>query len=135
MLRKGFLHRDVSIGNTLMLDPPVVVKPFETRTIEELMTRLSLQYEDELATHADLLGDMIMKMGMVDECRGFVIDGDMAAPLKDYFTSRDHGERSVSILIMQVGPTYDFHAGDVRVHVQRVGEDLAEATFLSALTC
>ena len=103
MLRKGFLHRDVSIGNTLMLDPPVTMKPFETRAVEELMTQLSLQYGDELTTHADLLGDMIKKIGLADKCHGFVIDGDMAAPLKDYFTSRDHGERSVSTLLSYAG--------------------------------
>ncbi|KAF9643513.1 hypothetical protein BDM02DRAFT_3104306, partial [Thelephora ganbajun] len=38
-LLKGFLHRDISIGNVLMLDPPVTTKPFESETpaVEQLM--------------------------------------------------------------------------------------------------
>ena len=55
MLRNEFLHRDISIGNILMLDPLVPMKPFEARTIGQFMTRLSLQYEDELARCANLL--------------------------------------------------------------------------------
>ena len=92
MLRNGFLHRDINIGNILMLDPPVPMKPFETRTIGQFMTRLSLQYEDELARCANLLEVVIKKMGFLDKCHGFVIDGDMAASLDGYFTSSDSGE-------------------------------------------
>ena len=86
MLRRGFLHRDVSIGNTLMLDPPVTANPFEVRTIEQLMTQLSLQYEDELAKYAEMLEGAIKKVGHSDECHGFVIDGDMTATLEGHFT-------------------------------------------------
>ena len=97
MLRKGFLHRDVSIGNALMLDPPVTVKPFKAQSIEELMTRLSLGYEGDLARYANLLEDVVKKMGSPDECHGFVIDGDMAASLDGYFAFRHTGEISVSM--------------------------------------
>ena len=97
MLRKGFLHRDISVGNTLMLDPPVTMKPFETRIIEGLVERFPLQYRCELSRSTDLLERMIKEMGLVDKCCGFVIDGDMAAPLEGYFISRDARERSVSI--------------------------------------
>ena len=120
MLRAGFLHRDVSIGNTLMLDPPL---PFEARTIEQLMARLSLQHEDELAKYVNLLEDAIKKTGYLDKCHGFLIDGDMAAKLEGYFTMRDTGEVSVSICLVVRGiPTNIFHAGNVRIHVQQAGE-------------
>ena len=75
MLRKGFLHRDVSFSNTLMLDPPVTMKPFEARSIKEFMTQLSLEYEGELARYANLLEDVIKKMGFPEACYGFVVDG------------------------------------------------------------
>ena len=80
-----------------MLDPPVPMKPFEARTIGQFMTRLPLQYEDELARCANLLEvDVIKKMGFLDKCHGFVIDGDVAASLDSYFKSSDSGERYVS---------------------------------------
>ena len=58
-MRRGFLHRDVSIGNTLMLDPPVTTKPFQVQVVNQLMIQLSLQYEDELTRCAKLLEDAI----------------------------------------------------------------------------
>ena len=97
MLRRGFLHRDVSIGNTLMLDPPVTAKPLEVRSIDRRMTQLSLQYEDDLAKYANQLEDTIEKMGFSDKCHRFLIGGDMTARLDGYFTLRDTGEVSVSI--------------------------------------
>ena len=102
MLRRGFLHRDVSIGNTLMLDPPVTTKPFQAWTIEEHMAHLTLQYEGELGELAEctkLLEVVIEKMGHSDKCHGFVIDGDMAAKLEGYFTPHDTGEATVSICL------------------------------------
>ena len=98
MLRKGFLHRDVSIGNTLMLDPPVTMEPFEVQTIEQLMTQLSLENGGEINKDIGLLEGAIKNVGHMDKCHGFVIDGDMAARLEGYFTSRDTGEVSVSII-------------------------------------
>lgn len=38
----SFLHGDISITTILMLDPPVTMKPFEARVIEQLVMRLSL---------------------------------------------------------------------------------------------
>ena len=97
MLRRGFLHRDVSIGNILMVDPPVTMKPFEVQTIEQLMTQLSLENVGEINKDIGLLEGAIKNVGHMDEWHGFVIDGDMAARLEGYFTSRDTGEVSVSI--------------------------------------
>ena len=105
MLRSGFLHRDVSIGNTLMLDPPVTMKPFEAQVIEELTTRLSLEFGGggELTKYTTRLEDIIRKIGFPDKCHGFIIDGDMAADLEGYFTSRKTGEVSVSMRRCAVG--------------------------------
>ena len=100
MLRKGFLHRDISIGNTLMLDPPVTTKPFEVLPTEQLMLQLSLRHDNDLTKYAKLLEDVIKEMGYLDKCHGFVIDGDMAANLEDHLTSRDTGEASVSIYLV-----------------------------------
>jgi len=97
MLRRGFLHRDISIGNVLMFDPPVTMKPFEALPIEQLTAQLSLGDAGELRKYADLLENVIGKMDFSDKCHGFVIDGDIAASLEGYFTSRDTGERSVGI--------------------------------------
>jgi len=122
MLRRGFLHRDVSIGNILMLDPPVTTKPFDAWEIKELMKQLSLRYEDEpeLGKYAKLLHDAIKDVGYLAKCHGFLIDGNMAARLKGYFTSRDTGEVFVSTrLVVCENPTDDYYAGDTRIHVRQ----------------
>jgi len=94
-LKKGFLHRDISIGNALMLDPPVKMEPFAEEALEQCMARLCLQEKTELAGYVALLKEMIEKLGSQDMCRGFFIDGDMAASLKDCFTQRHVREKSV----------------------------------------
>jgi len=94
-LRKGFLHRDISIGNALMLDPPVKMEPFAEETLEQRMARLCLQEGIELDNYVALLKKMIKELGHQDMCRGFFIDGDMAASLEGYFTRRRMEEKSV----------------------------------------
>ena len=79
MLRRGFLHRDVSIASILMLDPPVTMKPFEVWTAEQLMTQLSLKQGDGLNKYVELLEDTVKKVGHSDEYHGIVIDRDMPA--------------------------------------------------------
>ena len=114
MLRRGFLHRDVSIGNTLMLDPPVMMGPFRAREVKQLMTQLPLRYEGDLARYARLLEDEIEGVDHMDKCCGFIIDGDMAASLDDYFTPRDMGEVSVSVCLdVCENPTNGHYAGDI----------------------
>ena len=95
MLRRGFLHGDVSIGNILMVDPLVTMKPLEVWTIEQLMTQLSLENGDEINKDIKLLEIAIKNVGHMGEC--LFVDGDMAAYLEGRFTSRDMGEVSVSI--------------------------------------
>jgi len=94
ILRKGSLHRDISIGNVLMLDPPVKTKPFAEVAPEQRMQQLRLREGSELANHVNLVEEMIQKLGSPNMCCGSVIDGDMAARLEGYFTPRGLGEKS-----------------------------------------
>ena len=112
ILEKGFLHRDISIGNTLMLDPPATMKPFEAQT--------SLLDVDESSGYAKLLEDAVRKMDFSEGCHGFVTDGDMAAKLEGYFTPRVTGETSVGMFSDAGNLTNNLHAGNLRVHVQKV---------------
>ena len=102
MLRRGFLHRGVSISTILMMDPPVAMKSFEVQTIEQLMMQLSLENGDEINKDIKLLEIAIKNVGHMGECHGFVVDGDMATCLEGYFTSRDMGEVSVSICLVML---------------------------------
>ena len=98
MLRIGFLHRDISIGNVLILKLPVEMEPFEEWTVEKRMEQLHFQdMAPELTKYVDLVEKMVKEMDFPNQCRGFVTDGDMAARLEGYFTSRDTGERSVGM--------------------------------------
>ncbi|KAF9644695.1 hypothetical protein BDM02DRAFT_3190360 [Thelephora ganbajun] len=125
MLLKGFLHRDISIGNVLMLDPPVTTKPFESETpaVEQLIARLSLEDDDqriahrnELAQHAELLTQTVKEIGPLDKCHGFVIDGDMAARLEGYFTSRETEARSGTYEFMSADLLGTLRSSDLYLH-------------------
>ena len=94
-LRKGFLHRDISIGNALMLDPPVEMEPFAEETLEQRMAQLFIEEGTGMADYVALLEGVMKKFGPQNLCHGFFIDGDMAASLKDYFTRRRMEEKSV----------------------------------------
>jgi len=105
MLKMGFLHRDISIGNVLMLDPPVT-EPFGAWTMEQLVAQLRFQDGGEpVAKHVNLLEQMIGEFGSHGKCHGFVVDGDMAARLEDSLTLGDLRERSVG------APTYTEEPG------------------------
>ena len=73
------------------------MEPFEAQPTEQLMTQLFFEDAGELTKYADLLENIIGKMGFLDQRHGFVIDRDMGASLEGYFTSRDTGERSVGM--------------------------------------
>ena len=90
ILKKGFLHRDISIGNILMLEPLLKLDPSK-------LFPLGDENENELNKYIKQLEGTVEKMGLSKECHGFVIDGDMAASLDGYFTPRKTGERSVGV--------------------------------------
>ena len=102
MLRRGFLHKGVSISTILMMDPPVAMKSFEVQTVGQLMMQLSLENGDEINKDIKLLEGAIKNVGHMDECHGFFVDGDMAACLEGYSTSRDTGEVPVSICLVML---------------------------------
>jgi hypothetical protein len=96
MLKMGFLHRGINIGNVLMVDPPVT-KPFEAWTIEPLVTQLRPENNDEPTGHFSLLENAIKELGCLSRCCGFIIDGGTAARLEGYFTPREIEEKSVGM--------------------------------------
>ena len=124
MLGMGFLHRDISIGNVLMLKLPVEAEQFEERTVEKRMEQLHLQdMTPELTKYVNLVEKMVKEMDSPNQCRGFVTDGDIAARLEDHFTSCDTGERSVGTPNCVGEPNRcDFHTGNIRVHVPALVE-------------
>ena len=63
MLRMGFLHRDISIGNVLMLNPPAEMEPFEEWTAEQWMAHLHLEDTTlELTEYVNLVEKMVREM-------------------------------------------------------------------------
>ena len=98
MLRIGFLHGDISIGNFLMLNPPVEMEPFEEWTVEQRMAQLHLEdTTPELTKYVNLVEKMVKEMDSANQCRGFVTDGDMAVHLEGHFKSHNTGERFVGM--------------------------------------
>ena len=98
MLRIGFSHRDISIGNVLMLNPPVEMDPFEEWSVEQRMAQLRLQDgTPELTKYVNLVEKMVEEMDSQNQCCGFATDGDMAACMKGYLKSRNTGERYVGM--------------------------------------
>jgi len=104
MIQKGYHHRDLSIGNILMIDEAVKTKHFEiikkqkeSATVEDITKKLQqLKINiDPSATWELSLEATLQRLEITDECRGFVIDGDMAIKMADYFEKEHNGSRSV----------------------------------------
>lgn len=98
MLENGFLHGDIHIGNMLLLDPPVRMKPFKVPSPEERMLNLSFNGGEELNHSTERLESAIRKIGFSDECQGLVTDSDRAARLKDHLARRDIPDEPVSVV-------------------------------------
>ena len=103
MIQQGYQHRDISIGNILMLDEGVKTKAFEiinlgkditvddiTKKLEELKitSHATSEWENRLIT-------TLRELEITDMCHGFVIDGDMAIKIPVYFTQKCGDSRSV----------------------------------------
>ena len=102
MIQKGYQHRDLSIGNIVMMDKAVKTEPFEiiekqeedatvegiTKMLEKLEIQPSAAWEPSLKA-------TLRRLSITDQCRGFVIDGDMAIKMADYFDKKHDGSRSV----------------------------------------
>ncbi|KAJ3730942.1 hypothetical protein DFJ43DRAFT_1082134 [Lentinula guzmanii] len=79
MCREKYQHRDLSIGNVLMVDEPMETEPFVI--------------PDPNATQREIL-ELCKKLKINDQCTGFVIDGDMAVTWNSYFTEEHLGTKS-----------------------------------------
>lgn len=105
---KGLKHRDISIGNVVVMEEGVRMPKFKVlrcdeddptkvmpEDVVEVLAKLSIGGPKNAETQ---LEDDIEKLGISDVCTGFVIDGDMAIHWNTYFDSTHRGSRSVSSL-------------------------------------
>ncbi|KAF5345238.1 hypothetical protein D9757_014076 [Collybiopsis confluens] len=84
MCQKGFQHRDISIGNVLMVDEPIESAHFHIDTLGDASDR------DVRVNILSLCKDL----NISNQCTGFVIDGDMAVNWKTYFEESHTGDKS-----------------------------------------
>ena len=102
MIQKGYQHRDLSIGNIVMMDKAVKTEPFEIiekqeedATVEGITKMLEKLEIQPSAAWERSLDATLQSLRITDQCRGFVIDGDMAIKMADYFDKKHDGSRSV----------------------------------------
>jgi hypothetical protein len=104
LIQKGYLHRDISIGNLVMVEDAVTTEAFGilkkeggkataeniTKALQELKIDSSAKvtWENELTI-------ALQDLNITNKCHGFVIDGDMAIKMTDYFNKEHPGSRSV----------------------------------------
>ncbi|KAJ3979145.1 hypothetical protein F5890DRAFT_1386217, partial [Lentinula detonsa] len=79
MCQNAYQHRNLSIGNVLMVDEPIKTKHFDIPNPNE--------------TQREIL-ELCKRLKISDHCTGFVIDGDMAVTWKSYFTEQHLGTKS-----------------------------------------
>ncbi|KAJ3982359.1 hypothetical protein F5890DRAFT_1530154 [Lentinula detonsa] len=79
MCQNDYQHRDLSIGNVLMVDEPIKTRRFDIHKPNE--------------TQREIL-ELCRKLDINDQCTGFVIDGDMEVTWKSYFTEEHVGTKS-----------------------------------------
>ena len=85
-MQKGYRHGDISIGNIMMPVKDVKTEAFEF--INPGREASHVIWEDRLVT-------TLRDLGIADMCHGFVIDGDMAIKIPDYFNQKHGDSRSV----------------------------------------
>lgn len=116
MLQKGFLHRNINIYNTLLLDTPVTMRPFDARSIGQLT--LQNGPGDQFNEHVERLEDCIRKLGFSDKCNGFVIDDGVVASLEKDSPLHGPVEKFVSTFDGAGNLTDNCNVGGIRVHVR-----------------
>ena len=85
-----------------MMDDAVTTQPFkilknENRTVEDItkaLEDLKVDFSVKTTLEDQLIGNL-HDLGITDKCLGFVIDGDMAIKMDDYFNKEHPGSRSV----------------------------------------
>ena len=103
MIQKGYHHRDISIGNIVMVYEARETKRFEiiktdTKQDDDA-TDIAKMFEalkiDPSPTWDVELLAALKDLDITDKCRGFLIDGDMAIKMGDYFDAERSDSRSV----------------------------------------
>ena len=93
----GHLQRDISIGNVLMVEKPVKRKVFKIP--EEFLVHLSsLEDKSLVAKILELckqVEELVAKLGISDQCIGFITDGDLAISWKDCFSKGNQENKLV----------------------------------------
>ncbi|KAF9072254.1 hypothetical protein BDP27DRAFT_1418171 [Rhodocollybia butyracea] len=77
--QQGYQHRDLSIGNVLMVDEPIKSDPFDILNPDEIQGKI-LQ--------------LVQNLQIGNDCTGFVIDEDMATNWNTYFGESHKGTQS-----------------------------------------
>ena len=104
MCQKNYQHRDLSIGNVLMVDEPVKSEPFDIPDPQN-------EVQEEILC-------VCKELKIDNQCTGFVIDGDMAVDWNTYFDEEHAGTKSVRILdFLTVTFEIDPLIGYCRIHV------------------
>ncbi|KAF7325785.1 hypothetical protein MKEN_00429000 [Mycena kentingensis (nom. inval.)] len=93
MLQRGFLHRDVSIGNLLRLDKAAKMMLFVARpALLEFMTEKTAVELDgnkhDYAQSAERLMETLTALGVDDMAEGFIIDADNAVKWSSFADAR-----------------------------------------------
>ena len=104
LFQKGYLHRDVSIGNVVIVEDAVTTQAFgilknkdRNAKLEDITKALQVLkiHSFVKATFEDKLTVALAGMGITDKCLGFVIGGDLAIKMIDYLNKEHSGSRSV----------------------------------------
>jgi hypothetical protein len=100
LIQKGYLHRDISIGNLVMVEDAVTTKAFEILKTEggnatvENITETLQDLNLDSSTWESRLTTALHDLGITDKSRGFMIDSDMIINMADYFNKEHPGSRS-----------------------------------------
>ena len=141
LIQEGYLHRDISIGNLVMVEDAITTKAFGivkkedwNTTVEDITKALQdLKIDSSAkATWEDKLTAALRKLRITDKCHGFLIDGDMAIKMTDYFNKEHPGSCSVRwnvsvgmILICMQG-TFQFMSDDI-LKAEEYGDDYLQS--------
>jgi len=81
-----------------MTEKPIKGKAFEVP--EQFLNHLSSikdkRLADEIRALCERVKQLVVELGISDECTGFITDGDLAIPWKDCFSKENRGSKWVS---------------------------------------
>ncbi|EIW76053.1 hypothetical protein CONPUDRAFT_169241 [Coniophora puteana RWD-64-598 SS2] len=116
MLRKGFQHRDISIGNVLLSK----AAQRKESVLQKVLDLLSPQRRGEIGERAETLKkikELLEALEIDDKCKGFVIDGDLSINLSGYnFKEDGTASRSGTAEFMSTGLIRAAEKGNSYLH-------------------